>query len=159
MRGASPPTSLWTPIPPETTGRYEGLTAAKPRFRRSRATTSQLCFGAWGTDDYKLSLPLWGRWPEGADEVPARRRAACALSGFKEARSDDGTGACRRQWRKKAGGTSGIARSACATMRVPRKSGDEIPRQVWAAARRSCTSHRISCIIPTDFVENMGISH
>ena len=31
-----------------------------------------------------------------------------------------GTGACRRQWRKQAGGASGIARSACATMRVPR---------------------------------------
>ncbi|MBQ8617588.1 MAG: hypothetical protein IJ418_08730, partial [Clostridia bacterium] len=42
------------------------------------------------------------------------------------------TEACRRQWRKQAGGTSGIARSACATMRVPRKKGfgDEIPKRV-----------------------------
>ena len=33
-----------------------------------------------------------------------------------------GTEACRRQWRKQAGGASGIARSACATMRVPRSA-------------------------------------
>ena len=32
-----------------------------------------------------------------------------------------GTEACRQQWWKQAGGAWGIARSACATMRVPRR--------------------------------------
>jgi len=35
---------------------------------------------------------------------------------------DRGTEACLRQWRIKAGGASGIARSDFATMRVPRKA-------------------------------------
>ena len=99
MRWASPPTSLWNPIPPGTTGRYEFLTAAKLRLRRSRATASQLCFGARGAGSRcedlmrlfsKMSLPLWGRWPEGTDEVSARRWTARMNSGFKQPRSEHG---------------------------------------------------------------------
>ena len=47
------------------------------------------------------------------------QRADCTWLGFPLAASC-GTGACRARWAKQAGGASGIARSACATMRVPR---------------------------------------
>ena len=47
-----------------------------------------------------------------------------------------GTGACRRQWRKQAGGASGIARSACATMRVPRALTDKGERPGALTAKR-----------------------
>jgi len=44
------------------------------------------------------------------------------------------TGAERDQWAKKRGGASGIARSACATMRVPRGSGGA--QRIGAERRR-----------------------
>ena len=49
------------------------------------------------------------------DEIPNVPMREAHITGNRR-----GTGACRAQWAKQAGGASGIARSACATMRVPR---------------------------------------
>ena len=54
-------------------------------------------------------------------QMYSRMRAFAVTTALFWWRSAIGTEACRRRWRKQAGGTSGIARSACATMHVSRR--------------------------------------
>ena len=54
-------------------------------------------------------------------------------------------GACRARWAKQAGGASGIARSACATMRVPRRPGGVL----WTQYSPRPTPGSAYCILPT----------
>jgi len=57
---------------------------------------------------------------------------------------DRGTEACLRQWRIKAGGASGIARSDFATMRVPRKAASRFLYHFLAV----CEAHKKMMFYP-----------
>ena len=60
-----------------------------------------------------------------------------------------GTGACRAQWAEQAGEASGIARSACATMRVPRVIQTKTPPEE-AIKKRPDISDRFVSADKTD---------